>query len=78
MSLRAAPIGKIIQPLTKEIHLFDTFVAGTTHLLDPSVLETIQVGGRLTHLQEDNKFDSNAVMILTEEKKEAGLHPGKR
>ena len=28
-------LGNIIKPLTKEIHLFDSFVAGTTHLADP-------------------------------------------
>ena len=70
-------LGTIIKPLTKEIHLFDSFVAGTTHLADPSVLETISVGDRLTLIREDNKFDSNAVMILTGEKKKLGYVPEK-
>ena len=34
-------IGSVIKPLIDEIHLFDTFVAGTTHLKDDSVLNAI-------------------------------------
>ena len=37
-------LADIIKPLTKEIHLFDSFVAGTTHLQDKSVLDEIKVG----------------------------------
>ena len=53
-------LGSIIKPLTKEIHLFDSFVAGTTHLADPSVLDTITVGDKLLLMRENNKFDSMA------------------
>ena len=70
-------IGELLQPLIREIHLFDSFVAGTTHLSDPSVLDTIKVGDRLSLLREDNKFDSNAILILTEEKKKLGYIPEK-
>ena len=70
-------LGNIIKPLTKEIHLFDSFEAGTTHLADPSVLETIKVGDKLSLMRENNKFDSNAVMILTDEKKKLGYVPEK-
>ncbi len=67
----------MIKPLTKEIHLFDSYVAGTTHLTDPSVLETIQIGDRLSLMRKDNQFDSNAIMILTEDKKKLGYVPEK-
>ncbi len=70
-------LGTMIRPLTKEIHLFDSFVAGTTHLADSSVLSTVKVGDRLSLMREDNKFDSNAVMILTGEKKKLGYVPEK-
>ena len=70
-------LGSIIKPLTKEIHLFDSFVAGTTHLADPSVLDTITVGDKLLLMRENNKFDSNAVMILTADKKKLGYVPEK-
>lgn len=70
-------LGSIIKPLTKEIHLFDSFVAGTTHLSDPSVLDTIKAGDKLSLMRENNKFDSNAIMILTDEKKKLGYVPEK-
>ena len=70
-------IGGLLKPLITEIHLFDTFVAGTTHLQDPSVLEEIRIGDRLSLLREDNKFDSNAVLILTADKRKLGYIPEK-
>ena len=70
-------IGDLLKPLIKEIHLFDTFVAGTTHLTDPSVLEEIRIDDRLSLLREDNKFDSNAILILTADKKKLGYVPEK-
>ena len=68
-------LGSLIKPLTKEIHLFDSFVAGTTHLSDKSVLDEIGIGDKLTLKREDNKFDSNAILILTESKKKLGYVP---
>ena len=70
-------IGELLKPLITEIHLFDTFVAGTTHLGDPSVLEEIRIDDRLSLLREDNKFDSNAILILTADKKKLGYVPEK-
>ncbi len=70
-------LGSLIKPLTKEIHLFDSFVAGTTHLPDKSVLDEIGIGDKLTLKREDNKFDSNAILILTESKKKLGYVPEK-
>ena len=70
-------IGDLLQPVIREIHLFDSFVAGTTHLTDPSVLEEIKVGDQLSLLRENNKFDSNAILILTADKKKLGYVPEK-
>ena len=70
-------LGSLIKPLTKEIYLFDSFVAGTTHLSDKSVLDEIGIGDKLTLKREDNKFDSNAIRILTESKKKLGYVPEK-
>lgn len=77
MAVENHDLGELLQPLIREIHLFDSFVAGTTHLKDPSVLEEIKVGDQLSLLREDNKFDSNAIMILTAEKKKLGYVPEK-
>jgi hypothetical protein len=70
-------LGSLIKPLTKEIHLFDSFVAGTTHLSDKSVLDEIGIGDKLTLKREDNKFDSNEIHILSESKKKLGYVPEK-
>ena len=68
-------IGELIRPLTTEIHLFDSFVAGTTHLKDPTVLEEIAAGSRLTLRREDNKYDDNAILLLSESGKKVGYVP---
>ncbi|MGN0369338.1 MAG: HIRAN domain-containing protein [Butyrivibrio sp.] len=70
-------LGDIIKPLVKEIHLFDSYVAGTTHLDDDSVLYDIKVGDSLVLQREDNKYDSNAILILTEDRRKIGYVPEK-
>ena len=70
-------LGDIIKPLVNEIHLFDSYVAGTTHLADTSVLDEIKDGDSLTLMRENNKFDSNAIIIFTDDKKKVGYVPEK-
>lgn len=70
-------LGEIIKPLVKEVHLFDSRVAGTTHLEDKSVLDTIQVGSVFSLQREDNEFDKNAILILSEDKRKVGYVPEK-
>ena len=70
-------LGDIIKPLIKEIHLFDTYIAGTAHLVDKSVLEKLKVGEMLSLQREDNKFDSNTILILNEEGNKLGYVPEK-
>jgi len=70
-------IGEMLKPLVREIHLFDTYVAGTTHLKDKTVLEEIHVDDKLALMREDNKFDSNAILIITENDKKLGYVPEK-
>ena len=70
-------IGDLIKPMIRDIHLFDTYVAGTTHLEDKSVLEQILVGDELTLQREDNPFDKKAILVLTSQKKKLGYVPEK-
>lgn len=70
-------LGDIIKPLIREIHLFDSYIAGTTHLEDQSVLDEIKVGDMLALQREDNKFDSNAILILYEGTRKLGYVPEK-
>ena len=74
---QAKGIGDALKPLIKEIHLFDTYVAGTTHLKDESVLDEIEVGQKLTLKREINKFDEKAIMLITEGGKKVGYVPEK-
>ena len=70
-------LGDIIKPLIREIHLFDSYIAGTTHLEDKSILDELRVGDMLTLQREENKFDSNAIIIMIADKKKLGYVPEK-
>ena len=70
-------IGDVLKPLIKEIHLFDTYVAGTAHLKDKTVLDEIEVGQKLTLKREINKFDEKAIMLISEDGKKVGYVPEK-
>ena len=71
-------LGDLIKPLTREIYLFDSFIAGTTHLKDPDVLQKAKVGDTLTLRREsDNPFDNRAILILNEEGEKYGYIPEK-
>ena len=70
-------IGDVIKPLTKEIHLFDAFVSGTSRLRDASVLDNISIGGKLKMRREDNRFDSNAIVFLGHDNNKIGYVPEK-
>ncbi len=70
-------LGEIIKPLVNEIHLFDTFIAGTTHLKDQSVLEEIGEGDKLSLRREENKFDDKAILILDQQGRKLGYIPEK-
>ena len=54
-------LGEMLKPLIRDIHLFDTYVAGTTHLEDKSILNEIKTGDKLSLQREKNKFDENAI-----------------
>lgn len=70
-------IADIIKPLVNEIHLFDTFIAGTTHLKEPEVLEKVNEGDKLSLVREDNKFDAKAILIQNAEGQKLGYIPEK-
>ncbi len=70
-------IGNMIKPLVNEIHLFDTFIAGTTYLEDQTVLEEIKQGDKLTLMREENRFDNKAILVLTGDGRKLGYIPEK-
>lgn len=72
-----AGVGDLLKPMVTEIHLFDTYVAGTTYLADTTPLGTIAVGDKLSLLREQNKFDVNAIVIRSEDGAKLGYVPEK-
>ncbi|MCR5847642.1 MAG: HIRAN domain-containing protein [Lachnospiraceae bacterium] len=67
----------LIKPLKNEIHLFDTFIAGTTHLTDETPLYEINVGDELSLKREQNRFDDNAIIVLDPKGRKLGYVPEK-
>lgn len=70
-------LGDIIKPLVNEIHLFDTYVAGTTHLEDKAVLDQIHLDDKLSLVREENEFDEKAIVIKTADGRKLGYVPEK-
>ena len=70
-------LGEILTPLVREIYLFNSYVAGTTHLEDQSVLGEIKEEDDLLLQREDNRFDQNAILVLTNERRKLGYIPKK-
>ena len=76
-AIEETSLGELIKPLVNEIHLFDTFVAGTTYLDDDSVLDEIAAGDKLRLRREDNKFDEKAILVLDAQNRKLGYIPRK-
>ncbi len=70
-------LGEVFQPLIREIHLFDTWVAGTARLEDESVLSAVRIDDKLTLRREDSKFDEHAILLLTGDNRKLGYIPEK-
>lgn len=70
-------LSDIIKPLISEIHLFDTYIAGTSYIEDQSVFDEIKPGDKLSLVREENKFDDKAILVLDSEKRKLGYIPEK-
>lgn len=72
------PLGELIKPLSHEILLFDSYVAGTSYIKDESVFDDIKEGDKLILQREpDNRFDENAILVLDGKKRKLGYMPEK-
>lgn len=67
----------ISKPFEKDIFLFDTYVAGTTHIEGIEELEPhLKHGDRLAFFREpDNQYDKQAIVIKTVEGVKIGYVP---
>ena len=75
--VKGGDLGDLIKPMIREIHLFDSFIAGTTHLSEQTPLQEMQKGDELTLQREDNQFDTNAILLLDARKRKTGYVPEK-
>ncbi len=72
------PLGDLIKPLSHEILLFDSYVAGTTYIEDESVFDEIKEGDKLVLKREpENRFDENAILVLDGKNRKLGYIPEK-
>lgn len=72
------PLGNLIRPLSHEIMLFDSYVAGTTYIEDESVFDEIKEGDKLVLKREpENRFDENAILVLDGKNRKIGYIPEK-
>ena len=71
-------LGDLIKPLSHEILLLDSYVAGVTNIKDESVFEDIREDDKLILQREpENRFDENAILVLDAKKRKLGYIPEK-
>ena len=69
-------LSTLLRPLSREIPLFDSYVAGTGYINDPSILDALKVGDTLTLRREpENRFDDNAILVLDGKEQKIGYIP---
>ena len=74
-SIAGGTISSVVEPLIRQIHLFDTYVSGTMFIDEKDVFEKLSNGQEVSLEREKNKFDENAVAILTSDRKKIGYIP---
>ena len=58
-------LSELIKPLSREIHLFDTYIAGTANT-DKLLIDKLSNGDKLDLRSEVNKFEENAVAVYSD------------
>ena len=72
------PLSDLIKPLSKEILLFDSYIAGTSYVKDETVFDDLKGGDKLILQREpDNRFDENAILVLDDQRRKLGYIPEK-
>ena len=65
--LQKHDLGDVLKPMIREIYLFETYIAGTTHLEDPSVLQQIRINDPLTLQRECNGYSQYYIQPVFEQ-----------
>ncbi len=70
-------LADVIKPLNTEIHLFDTFIAGTLQLNNKQLLSDLKIDERLVLKRQETLYDSNTINIFNEKGEKLGYVPEK-
>lgn len=70
-------LADVIKPLSTEIHLFDTYIAGTLLLKKPETIMNLKINDRLVLKREETIYDSNTINIYSEGGEKLGSVPEK-
>ena len=70
-------IGDVINSLKQEIHLFDTYIAGTSYIENKQLFEDLKENEELILIRENNKFDEKAILVNNIKKQKLGYIPEK-
>ena len=70
-------LGELEKPFERDIMLFDTVVAGSSHVEGiRGILSLLHVDDRLEFVREpENPFDENAIAVMTENDEKIGYVP---
>ncbi len=74
--LKKENLDDLIKPLVDKIHLFDTFIAGTSEIKN-NPIKSVKKGDKLTLQRKESKFDDNEIIILNEQGQQLGYVPEK-
>ena len=66
----------LLKPLVDKIHLFDTFIAGTSEVKNNPIKQA-KKGDKLILQRKVSKFDDNEIIILNEQGQQLGYIPEK-
>ena len=61
----------------RDIHLFDTFVAGVTYLEDKHVLQEVRPGDELALRREGSHMDSATILLFAPDGRKVGYVPAR-
>lgn len=70
-------IGDLIKPLSNEVFLLDTYIAGTTCIKEDGIIENLKEGDKLALQRRSSEFDENAILVLDTAGQRLGYIPEK-
>ena len=70
-------IGDLIKPLSNEVFLLNTYIAGTAFIKEDGLIESLKEGDKLTLQRRKMEFNENAILVLDPAGQRVGYIPEK-